>query len=261
MTTSEGIAKLSILKTVVVLFLPETLAGRLTVLGFIFGIITAMLPSSFWLDGWTGVIAIALWVWAFVAAFKNTSNETRMTARFIRVSAAAAVVAITYLALRELTRFLGLIAASGGGKINFSLVSSSSPGPLGVLESCLVIAVALLLVWVPQVFFRIQLDINGTKDAQHVLLLLITAASSAATGIILIMAHFGGGPLRTINTGVLVVGVIGVMFLIAPLYRSLAKVFWQRGIAGVFSLVTLKQQWRNTIKELEEAHNRTTKRK
>jgi hypothetical protein len=250
MIVSKSTAKNGILKLIVVQFLPRTLAGRLTVLGFISGITTAMVPANS--KGLPGIITSILFVSAFVAAVRKV--------RLVRASKMAAGIVIAYFGVRELAESLALIAIGGNGKVSFALYSSAPSSVLGEVDLCLALITALILVWVPQVFFRIQLDINGTKDTQRILLHLITAASTVMTGIILLLLHFGDSRLRAITTTVFIVGVIGVMFLVAPSYRSLAKACWQHGITGVFSLVTWKQHWRNIKNELEEALDRTVKR-
>jgi hypothetical protein len=257
MIKSRSAAKKSMLKMIAIEILPRTLAGRLTVLGFIFGIITATIPAK--LDGISGSITLILFVWAFIAAVRNTPRKLGIRARLVRVSKIAVGIAVAYFGVRELAEALALMAISGGRKVSFALYSSTRSSLLSEIDLCLALVVALILVWVPQAFYRIQLDIDGTKDAQRVLLHLITSTSTIMTGIILLLFHFGDGAFRTINTSTFIVGVIGVMFLVAPPYRSLAKACWRRGIAGVFSPITWKQHWRSTRNELEEALNRTAK--
>jgi hypothetical protein len=144
------------------------------------------------------------------------------------------------------------MAAGGGGTINFGLASSSS-SLLGAVAACLGLASAVLLVWIPQVFFTIQLDISGKGDAQRVLLGLITTTSSVMTGTIFLLAHFDGGPLRNVHMGTLVVGAIGTVVLIAHPYRALARACWQRGVADVFHPAGLKQHFGNMVTELGKA--------
>lgn len=251
MVVSENEPESNTPKTIVFLFLPRTLVVRLTVLGFAFGAISAMVPYG--IEVPFGLTTLVLFVWAFTVAVRNSlKDKGRKRTSLFRTLAVTAGIAVAYLAIRYLGRLLAYMASDGSGRISFGL-GTISPGSLGGVETFLILVTVVVLVWIPQVFFMIQLDVNGTGDAQHVLLGLITAASCAMTGICFFLGHFDDGPLHTVSMGALIVGIIGVMLLVAPPYRSLAKTCWQRGFAGVFSVRVLKQRWSNMAKELRKA--------
>ena len=95
--------------------------------------------------------------------------------------AVTAFVIVAFFAIREGEELLAFMAASGSGRITFGLLAPTQ-GPLNGIETFLVLASIILLIWIPQVFFSIQLDMAGTGDAQRVLLGLITTISCAMTG-------------------------------------------------------------------------------
>jgi hypothetical protein len=183
----------------------------------------------------------------------------RRTLRLLRTLAVVVGIIAGYLAVRDLFRFLAFMVAGGSGPLTFT-PSSTVPGNLGVVELCLAVASVVLLVWIPNVFFNIQLDISGTGDAQRVLLGLITATACTMTGTAFLLLHFGDGPLHNIRVGTLVIGIIGTVLLVANPYRSLARACWRRGIAGVFHPRTLKQHWENMATELGKALDNAAER-
>jgi hypothetical protein len=233
---------------------------RLTLLGFILLLVSISTSSA--ITNSLASIYLGLFGLAFVVTIWNSlKRKGHRTARLFRELAKVAGLTIaviaTYVGLVTFSRFLAFMAAGGNAGFSSVLNSSSSQGALGNVEGYLLIATIVLLVWIPQVFFGIQLDINGTGDAQRVLLGLITVASCATTGAVFLLFHFAHGPLRNVNVGTLVIGIIGTVLLVAHPYRSLAKVCWQRGIAGIFSPRTLKQSWGNVVTELGKALDRT----
>ncbi len=256
MRASESTPKRGSYKKIVVLFLPKELATRLTLIGII------LILVGFNVSGVTLVplvfIALGLFAWALVVTVRNgLKRKGHRISRFIRTITKVVGVTIAYIAAFFVFGTLGFEAGGGNARFSSVISSSSSQGTLGSVEAYLVIATIVLLVWIPQVFFSIQLDISGTGDAQRLLLGLITAASCATTGTIILLYHFGDGPLRNVNMGTLVIGIIGTVLLVAHPFRSLARVCWQRGIAGIFSLRTLKQHWGNMATELAKALDRT----
>jgi hypothetical protein len=144
--------------------------------------------------------------------------------------------------------FLAFLTSGGTGQVNFSRADV-----FGILETYVVLAAFVLLVWVPQVFFTIGLDVNGTGDAQRVLLSVITAAAAGLTATYFVMLHFSGGALRSIPPGPLTAAIIGTVLIVAPLYKALARLCWRRGLGGILAPRALRQRWRNTITELGKA--------
>ncbi len=272
MSTSESTPKRGMWKEIIVLFLPKTSAARLTLLGFILLNVSILLYPTAGIAGPASPnaidlsltsIYIVLFVWAFIMAawdsLKQKGHKAESLSRKLAIAVGALIAySIVYEALTALARVVASMVA--GGNIRFIVLINSGPtdNTIGYAESYLLIVTIVLLIWIPQVFFGIQLDISGTGDAQRVLLRLITGASCAMTGVVFILFHFGGGPLRNLNFGTLIIGIVGTVLLLAHPYRSLARVCWQRGIAGAFSLPALRQRWGNMVTELGKAIDRTT---
>lgn len=245
-------------RKLIVAFLPKTLVVQLTVLGFIFGVITAIVPAKF--DGLPGIVAAVMFGWAFVAALVTSLKEKgHRQERLRRTLTVTAGIVVIFLAIRELSKFLAFMAAGGNAKIDFGFSSASGGGVNGAAIGLTLFSI-VILIWIPDACFRIQLDVSGTGDAQRVLLGLITAVSCVLTSVAFLLLHFDGGPLRNVSIGTLVVGVIGVVLLVAPPYRSLAKACWQGGTAGVFSLRARIRHWRNMEMELEQALGKIAER-
>jgi hypothetical protein len=220
------------------LFLPRSRAGRLTVLAMIFSVAGGAATS----------IGLLLFVLAFIIAVGSTlQQEGSLRRTFVRV----AWVIIGLAAIRETAMFLAFLTSGGNGRLNFGRADV-----FGSLETYVVLATFVLLVWVPQVFFTIQLDVKGSGDAQRVLLSVITVTACGLTATYFVLLHFSGGVLHSIPPGPLTAAIIGTVLIVAPLYRALARVCWQRGLSGVLDRRTLQQRWRNTITELGKALER-----
>jgi hypothetical protein len=242
MNTSESTPRRRDRRSKAALFFPKTVPGRLIVLAVI-------LEEA---SDATATIGSVLFASAFiVAVWGSLRGNGRRIVRLRRTLVRTGGAIIGLAAIGETAGFLAFLTSGGNGSINFGRA-----GVPGSIAAYVVFATLVLLVWVPQVFFTIQLDIKDTGDAQSVLLSLITATACGLTATYLVLLHFSGGPLRRIPPGPLVAATIGIIVIVAPLYRALARVCWQRGLGGVFSLRTLQQRWRNTITELGKALER-----
>jgi hypothetical protein len=259
MVISENTPKRGMWKKMVVLFLPKSLTVRLTVSGLILTMVGIIVPTT--VGTVIAYVYSVLFIWAFIVAIQNSMKRKghRAVRLFGKMTAlAGGVIAcfMVYFVFLMLANFLAFMSAGGNAGFSFVL-NPSFQGTLGDVELYLLIVTVVLLVWIPQAFFSIKLDVSGTGDAQRVVLALITAVSCAMTGISFLLFHFDGGPLSNVNVGALVVGIIGTVLLVAHPYRSLARACWQHGIVGVFSLRILKQRWDNMVTELEEALEHT----
>jgi hypothetical protein len=220
------------------LFLPKSTAGRLTVL--------AMICSVANVAGAT--IGLFLFATAFIIAVVGSLRQgKRLRRTLVRIGE----VIIGLVVIRETAMFLAFLTSGGTGQLNFSRADV-----FGSLETYVVLATFVLVLWVPQVFFTIGLDLNGTGEAQRVLLSVITAAACGLTATYFVMLHFSGGPLRSIPPGPLTAAIIGTILLVAPLYKALARLCWRRGLGGALAFRVLRQRWRNTITELGRALER-----
>jgi hypothetical protein len=243
MNTAESTPRRRGRRSKTTVFFPKTVPGRLTVLAVI------LWPASHA----TAVIALVLLISAFiVTVWGSLRGNGRRIVRLRRTLVRTGGSLIGLVAIGETVAFLAFLA-SGGGKVH---VNFGNTNVFASIETYMVLATLVLLMWFPHTFFTIQLDIKGTGDAQRVLLFLITATACGLTATYLVLLHFNGGPLRRIPLGPLVAAIIGITVIVAPLYRALARVCWQRGLGGVFGLRTLQQRWRNTITEFGKALER-----
>jgi hypothetical protein len=245
MNTAESTPRRRNLRSKAALFFPKTVPGRLAVLAVILSQASDATVSA--------TIAPLLLASAFiVAVWDSLRGNGRRIVRLRRTLVRTVKTIIGLAAIGEIAGFLAFLTSGGNGSINFGRTDV-----FGSIAAYVVLAMFVVLVWVPQVFLTIQLDIKGTGDAQRVLLSLITATACGLTATYLVLLHIsGGGPLRRIPPGPLVAAIIGIIVIVAPLYRALARVCWQRGLGGVFGLRTLQQRWRNTMTELGKALER-----
>ncbi len=251
-------AKPSGRKVLAFLLLPATLQVRLVFLGVILLVVGAVVEVGvILLPGLLIVnLAVALFIWALVVAVRDRRRRHKHLTLAGTVRVAAGVLVI-YFVVAEGPLALRFIATGGAGSARLDSNSSSLMTVIDVFATfTLPLITVWLLVGVPQRLFRIKLDIHGDQEVQPVLLGFLTTAASALAAIYILVLHFGGGPLSGVRPGPLVAGIIGTVLLVAPLYRSLARACWQRGVAGVFSPRAFKQRWGKTLTELAKALNR-----
>jgi uncharacterized membrane protein len=226
------------------LFFPRTLTGWLTLLGVVCFLATELMapqPQYFLLIPFGATIF--LFAWAIGRAVRYGSG--------IRVAAAVlGTVAGLYL-IAVSTAFLAFLA--GGGSGFAATYSYPYLGGIGSAEAALVAATLWLLVGVPYRAFKVELDRRGDGTAQRVLVGLVTTVSCVLTGIYFFLLHYSNGPLRKIDTGQLVVGIV------APYYRSFARACWRRGIAGLLNPKDLIERWRNAVVEIRMAPHQLAK--
>jgi hypothetical protein len=113
-----------------------------------------------------------------------------------------------------------------------------------------------LLIGVPNQACKINLNKDGAEEAKRVLVGLIRAAACVLTGVYLLLMHLDRGPLVKLDKSSLAAGILVTVVLMGPFYKSVATVFWQRGLVGVISYQALKQYWGNTPMEVWKASPR-----
>jgi hypothetical protein len=154
-----------------------------------------------------------------LAARDSIQNAGGKAARQ-RAFAAILGVMVTGLAVILATR---LVATGTIG------ATSASSARLTYLNFDMIVITLTVLFWVPQFFFHIKLDMQGTSDAQRVLLGLIAMAASALTAAYIVLLHLGGGPLRKVSIGPLVAGIVGLAVLITPLLQVIGQSLLEPG--------------------------------
>jgi hypothetical protein len=261
-----SMTRYGLLKTTAVMSLPTTLPRRLMLLGTMCLLVGALIPDVTGASWVTGA-GLAVFLLAFGAAVRPRRGDRHWgrlaSARYgmIRLLRVMGLLVITpagiTLALAAIAfapRSLAFMAASGNGGFG-----ASSTGPLGSISVVVGAAMLGILLWPPQLFFRLQLDIDGSGSAQRVLLRLITATACGLTGTDILLLHFGGGPLSRIGIGPLIAGMIGTTLLLAPIYWSVARACWLHGVAGLVYPRTLRRHWASSFAELREAIERCSR--
>jgi hypothetical protein len=244
MSAPRGTRKRSRSRAVAILFLP-TLPQRLTLLGvLVFVAVTILAPSY---AGYATIPFVALPSVAGFIAVRGSIRKMGYRMGLLRALEATVNVVIIGFAVILATRFV----ATGG-----TIGTTSRDSRLQFVELDIVIVTLVLLLWVPQLFFHIQLDRDGTGNVQRVLLGLIAVTASILTGVYILGLHFAGGPLRNISMAPLFAGVVGLVVIMTPAYRSLARACWRRGISDIFQLRKQRQDWSKALAELGTAVDR-----
>jgi hypothetical protein len=226
MNTAGNTGKRSRHIATAILFLP-TLPQRLTFLGIFVFVAVTLISPSYAPYAWSEIGVLYVLVGGF--ALKDSMRKTGRWMTSLRRGMAATVGVVVFVSILIFATRLLATAGSVGA------FSNSVPFFL-YLRLDLIFAVLWLLFWIPQLFFDIQLDNDGTGDAQRVLLGPIAVTASVLTGAYILMDHFGAGPLRKVPVGPLIAGVVAVAILLTPTYRSLAGGCWRRGIVGILHL-------------------------
>lgn len=239
MIASGNTAERSRHRAMAILLLPS-LPLRLTFLGIFAFVAVTVIDPPYFAYAWLEIISTFLAAGVFAArdSIRRTGSEACLQRG---LGTMIGVIAIG-VAIVLVTKFV----AAGG---TFGTYSDQTLR-YEYVEFDIVLVTLGLLLWVPQLFFSIQLDRDGKGDAQRVLLGLIAVAASILTGSYVLLEHFDGGTLRGISMGPLVAGVAGLVVLITPIYRSLARACWSRGISGILQVSTYRQSWGKTLAEL-----------
>jgi hypothetical protein len=225
------------------ILLVPTLPQRLTLLAILIFVVSTVIDPRYASFSWT-VLIVVLFVAASLTARESIARAGFKTALKRGCAGAAGFLVISLVVILA-TRFV-----AAGGTIG---ATSESSLRLVYLNFDLIVVILTLLLLIPHFFFHIGLDLRGTGDAQRVFLRLIAVAASSLTGCYIVLLHFDGGPLRKISMGPLIAGVIGLVVLISPVYKSLARACWSRGVAGVVELGQYRQDWGKAVGELRQA--------
>jgi hypothetical protein len=127
-----------------------------------------------------------------------------------------------------------------------------------MVQLCVSASVAWLVIGIPNRAFQIRLDPDGEGYTQAALLGVIVWTAAILTGVNILMLHFLGGPLRSVNTAAFAVGIIFTVVFAVPVYRFLAAACWKYGVAGMFSPNRMIERWRKMLPELQAASDRAT---
>jgi hypothetical protein len=253
---------------VVALLLPWTWGPRFIFLGFTLVSVTFSVPRQFkWVPIVAGILCLSMSDWVnFGVEVKRGDGMFRLKVnipegltrqRITNVLAvrngafAAAIIGIALLVLPG-----SFLSASGLGIAGLHDLATN--GTLVTTATVIPLLIAWLLFGIPDQAHTVGLDKDGY--AQQVLVGIITGIACVLTGAFFYLLHLGSGALHDMHTGPLVAGIVFTALLAAPVYRSLARVIWQRGRHGVFSARALKEPWRQASKEVRVALDRRADR-
>lgn len=208
----------------------------------------ALSTVSFFLSGWLKTGLITLGGYILISYVQRTKRVGVTKAAFIMLRWYA-VLAILGFAIRGVA-LLASTGAYGHGRSTHMYV---------LVQLCVSESIAWLIVGIPSRAFSIRLDLDGQGYARAVLLGVLVWAAAALTGANILMLHFLGGPLRSINTAALTVGVIFAVVFVVPIYRFAAASCWKYGVAGMFSTDRMIERWRKMLAELQAASDSGTK--
>jgi hypothetical protein len=211
-----------------------------------------------WFTIWV-VLFIPLWVFILPLAFWVSTGSWRFLPDDVsKVSVAIAVVAIftqiftlglppvvVALASAGNTRAISVVAGVGGKPSLLSAAGFAS-------QMCLVV-VAGSLALVPEVL-RVPLPWDSASMlARRVVPACLAALAAAATWTYVFLLHFEKGPLASTPAAPLAVAALGAALLLAPLYRSLSRSLWRKGILKVIDARDWQAGWRALREELHRA--------
>jgi hypothetical protein len=231
------------------LFVPRTWSPWFLFLVPILLIVATSVPHQFtWIPV---VLAVILLVRVLLVAAVRCNFGPALALIAGMVASALLEYSLLFLAAGGQALFL----AAGG-----QATSSKAPGaPLDVARLVSVLVTMWLLLGVPNQAHKIRLNKDG--HAQRFLVGVITAAACVMTATYLVLMHFSPGSLSNVARGPLVAGIVFTTVLVAPIYSSLARATWQRGLPGIFSPTPLKESWRKTAKEVRTALDQAAKDK
>jgi hypothetical protein len=211
-----------------------------------------------WFTIWV-VLFIPLWVFILPAAFWISTGSWRLLPDDVsKVNAAIGTVAVVTemfvlglppvvvaLASAGNTRAISVAAGVGGVPSVLSAVGFAS-------QMCLVV-VAGSLVLVPEVL-RVPLPWNSASMlARSVVPACLAALAAAATWAYVFLLHFEKGPLASTPAAPLAVAALGAVLLLTPLYRSMSRSLWRKGILKVINAKDWQAGWRALREELRRA--------
>lgn len=168
--------------------------------------------------------------------------------RLIVVLSAVTIAIIGVLVAELAIRGLGVLASVG-----VYGADKSRPGIL-LAETYLVLGALWLLLGIPHRAFRFHLDPDAKGDLQDVMTKVLATVAAIMNGVCIILFHYAGGPLTKINLSPLIVGDIFTVFLIVPIYSTVARACWRRGIIGLFSAKPLRERLWVAAQELSSEY-------
>lgn len=190
----------------------------------------------------TGVL-YCLGTTALVVQYKSRSD-------FLRVGLSSALLLAVALVV--------LLVLSGLAS-NGSLGPDHSSATALHTEKALAVGVLWLVFGIPNRGFKLEVDREGRRQARSVVAGGCAIGASALTAIYIFLSHAGEGPLSKVSTGALIVGTVFTVFLLLPVYRSIATRCWECGFGCVLWMDDLGTRLRQAAAEIAEGQHRRAK--
>jgi hypothetical protein len=152
--------------------------------------------------------------------------------------------------------FLVFLATNGntGAFMFFNQPQSSShSGWLSGLESFALLVIPALLLMIPQLAHRRLVWSSTPQLTRNVITGWLATVAALSTGLFAFMLHFYGGPLAGVGLGQLAVGMLFAVALLVPIYRSVARACWERGVLRIIDLGRWSADWRKVLEEWRAA--------
>ncbi len=152
--------------------------------------------------------------------------------------------------------FLVFLATNGntGAFMFFNQSQSSSHSAwLGGLEGLALLVIPALLLMIPQLAHRRLVWSSTPQLTRNVITGWLATGAALSTGLFAFMLHFYGGPLAGVGLGQLAVGMLFAVALLVPIYRSVARACWERGVLHIIDLGRWSADWRNVLGEWRAA--------
>jgi hypothetical protein len=203
--------------------------------GTFFGIVLILI--SLQLHGAANLVVFIFGTFFITAMFRRRGNLFMLMAQGLAI--------LAYIGAQVAIRALATMATNGVYGPDKSGLTSF------YLGNYLVFGVLWLIFGVPYRAFKYEIDRNGEGNSQNVVVESLAATASLLTGVFVLLLHGGEGPFSQIDIRALIVGDIYTVFLIFPIYRSIAKACWQRGIFGSLSPRPFLRRWRRAAIEID----------
>lgn len=154
------------------------------------------------------------------------------------------------LALGAQYAMRGLATLATGGVYG---PDNSGTGGYFYASNYLLFGILWLILGIPHRAFKYEFDRDGERSAQGVMVGTLATISMLLAAAYIILLHYGGGPFSKVDLRPLIVGDFAAAFIIFPIFRTIARRCWQRGLFGSLSPGGLIMHWGSAALELDAA--------
>jgi hypothetical protein len=220
------------------LFLPGTWLGRVFFCGIALAPWSIAMPPA--IGRWVILLSGITMVFGMFAVVDSMSRNEMI---IIGLALLGAWAVGDYL--------LGALATGGAAPLDPSGRNPNAMTAGGVFAT---IAIMWLLLGVPNRAHALGLDVGGKGSARRIIVKLLAAVSCTLSALIVMLLYFGDSPLRKPKLGLVLVGTLFMVLLLAPYYRKTADAVWRHGFPGVVTNIGyLREPWQSVSAELRKA--------